>query len=98
MSWRLTQLNQELCDQDRIILDLFSNKDVNYIGRDSEFKKLLNYNSSSKNLILMVDRNVWCSDIVKLFSQHLKYPPKYFLNFSKKKLSLLTIISPLNYF
>lgn len=74
MSWRSTQLNQELCDQDRIILDLFTDKDVNYVGNDNEFKKLLNHNSSSTNLILIVNNNVWCSDIVELLVQHLQHP------------------------
>ena len=78
MSWRSTQLNQELCYQDRVILDLFANKDVNYLGRDLEFKKLLNHNSSATNLILIVDNNVWCSDIIKLIGQHLKYPVETF--------------------
>jgi len=78
MSWRSTQLNQELCDQDCVILDLFADKDVNYIGRDVEFKKLLNHNSSATNLILIVDDNVWCSDIIKMLNQHLKYSVETF--------------------
>ena len=78
MSWRVTQLNQELCDQDRVILDLFAGQDVNYVGRDSEFKKLVNHNSSSTNLILIVNNSVWCSDIIELISQHLKRPVETF--------------------
>jgi hypothetical protein len=78
MSWRLAQLNKELCNQDSIILDLFAFKDVNYIGSDNEFKKMLNYNSASKNLILIVDRSVWCSDIIKMLHQHLKHPIETF--------------------
>jgi hypothetical protein len=74
MSWRSTQLNQELCNQDRVILDLFHHKDVNYIGNDNEFKRLLNHNNSSTNLILIINHNVWCSDIVKFLCQHLKHP------------------------
>ena len=74
MSWRSTQLNQELCDQDRVILDLFAGQDVNYVGRDHEFKKLLNHNSSSTNLVLVVNNNVWCSDIIKLLGQYLTHP------------------------
>jgi hypothetical protein len=78
MSWRSTQLDQELCDQDRIILNLFADKDVNYIGRDVEFRKLLNHNSFATNLILIVDDNVWCSDIIKMLNQHLKYSVETF--------------------
>ena len=74
MSWRSTQLNQELCDQDRVILDLFAGQDVNYVGGDHEFEELLNHNSSSKNLVLIVNHNVWCSDIVKIFEQYLIDP------------------------
>ena len=72
MSWRTTQLDQELCDQDRIILDLFTNNDVNYVGRDNEFKKLLNHQSSATNLILIINNSIWFSDIIKCCNQHLQ--------------------------
>jgi len=78
MSWRTTQLQQELCDQDRIILDLFTDMDVNYVGKDIEFKNLLNHNDSSTNLILIINHQIWCSEVVALCHEHLRHPIKTF--------------------
>ena len=71
MSWRTIQLGKTLCDQDRLILDLFSGTDVKYIGPDSEFKTALPHNDLSTNLVLIINHQVWCSDIVKIVCQHL---------------------------
>jgi len=72
MTWRQTQLGQSLCDQDNIILDLFANKEVNYIGKDVEFKKLLNHSDVASNLIIIINDQIWCSEIARLLNQHLK--------------------------
>lgn len=74
MSWRTVQLGQDLCDQDQLILDLFKNKDVRYIGSDNEFAQMLSCNELAANLILVINHNVWCSDVVKLVSKHLVTP------------------------
>ena len=71
MSWRSIQLGQELCDQDKIILDLFQNKQVKYVGIDREFRQRLNTSTTAKNLVLVLNQNQWCSDIVKACQQHL---------------------------
>jgi hypothetical protein len=71
MSWRTVQLGQDLCDQDRLILDLFKDTNVRYIGPDSEFKAVLPHNELSTNLVLIINHQVWCSDIVKLVCRHL---------------------------
>ena len=71
MSWRSIQLNQQLCDQDRLILDLFQDSTVKYVGDDNEFKLLLNNDRTSSNLVLIINYNVWCSDIIKLCQIHL---------------------------
>jgi hypothetical protein len=64
MNWRLVQLGNRLCDQDLKILNLFDNKTVRYIGDDEQFSKTLNLCDSSSNLILILNRPMWCSDIV----------------------------------
>lgn len=63
MSWRSAQLDNQLCDQDIIILDLFQNKTVRYVGPDHEFADHLSINNSSSNLILILNRPVWLSEI-----------------------------------
>lgn len=74
MSWRTIQLGQDLCAQDRLIVDLFSGTDVKYVGTDSEFARVLQCNQQSTNLILTINHEVWCSDLIRLVGQHLVTP------------------------
>lgn len=74
MSWRSVQLGQELCDQDRTILDLFAGKDVNYVGNDLEFRSMLKHNPGSNNLILVFNSSAWLSDIVAKCKHYLSLP------------------------
>lgn len=71
MSWRTVQLGNDLCDQDRKILNLFDNQPVRYIGTDIEFAQHLNTSESASNLILIFNRNQWCSDIIDRCSRFL---------------------------
>lgn len=71
MSWRSIQLGQRLCDQDKIILDLFKAEPVKYIGIDTEFKQHVNENSSASNLILILNQPMWCSNIIQSCHLHL---------------------------
>jgi hypothetical protein len=63
MSWRSIQLGSQLCDQDRIILELFKNKSVRYVGSDREFARHLSIEQSSENLIVIINQPVWISEI-----------------------------------
>jgi hypothetical protein len=63
MSWRSTQLDNQLCDQDIVILDLFQNKTVRYVGTDYEFANHLVVDNSSSNLILILNQPAWLSEI-----------------------------------
>jgi hypothetical protein len=63
MSWRSAQLDDQLCDQDIIILDLFQNKTVRYVGIDYEFANHLSIDNSSSNLVLILNRPAWLSEI-----------------------------------
>lgn len=68
MSWRSTQLGNNLCAQDQIILQLFRDQPVRYVGKDKEFATHLNCDSQAENLVLIINQPVWCSqlrDIVK---------------------------------
>ena len=71
MSWRTIQLGQGLCDQDRIILDLFKDKTVRYVGSDNEFKMHLNLSDNASNLVLILNQLQWCSNIIKVCQQYL---------------------------
>jgi hypothetical protein len=63
MSWRSAQLDDRLCDQDIIILDLFQNKTVRYVGIDHEFANHLSIDNSSSNLVLILNQPAWLSEI-----------------------------------
>jgi hypothetical protein len=66
MSWRQTQLNQSLCDQDQIILQLFDQQPVKYLGHDLEFAKYLTQNDHAENLVLIINHPVWYSELISL--------------------------------
>lgn len=71
MSWRSVQLGNRLCDQDQIIVNLFQDKPVNYVGKDDEFAQHLNCFPSANNLILTINRACWVSDILKICQEQL---------------------------
>ncbi len=71
MNWRDSQLGAEaLCDQDQLILKLFQGQSVNYQGNDFKFAKHLDVDYKSSNLILILNRPLWLSEIVNLCNQH----------------------------
>jgi hypothetical protein len=74
MSWRSTQLGSDLCDQDRLILNLFGDRPVRYIGTDTEFAANLNCDQSSTALILILNQPLWLSQVVEQCQQHLADP------------------------
>lgn len=78
MSWRSVQLGNGLCDQDQLILSLFQNKTVNYVGHDYEFKTVLDHDPGSENLVLILNKPMWVSDIVSTCKQHLTSTIKTF--------------------
>ena len=71
MSWRTIQLGNQLCNQDQLILNLFRNKTVNYIGNDHEFKQHLTQDPMSKNLVLVINHPIWISNIITSCNQNL---------------------------
>lgn len=71
MSWRSDQLGGTLCDQDRIIIELFKDSSVNYVGYDQEFKQHLKYDANSANLVLILNDPMWLSNIADKCKKHL---------------------------
>jgi hypothetical protein len=69
MSWRSIQLGQDLCDQDRLILEMFGSSPVDYQGDDEEFARLLNRDPEAQNLILILNRRAWVSEIIQQIDQ-----------------------------
>jgi len=64
MSWRSLQIKQNACAQDRVVLSLFKNKTVNYVGTDLDFANKLNIDSNSRNLIAIVNSSMWMSTFI----------------------------------
>jgi hypothetical protein len=85
MSWREIQLGSNmLCDQDRLILDLFSNQTVRYVGKDLEAGRHLDIDPASSNLVLILNSAMWCSDIVKICRSCLKHPiTKFYIGINR---------------
>ena len=78
MSWRFTQLGNSFCDQDKLILSLFNNMPVNYVGTDREFQNSLLHDPVSPNLILVLNNPIWISGIFKKCQQCLTSNVKTF--------------------
>lgn len=78
MSWRTIQLGSDLCEQDQLIIELFGNQPVRYVGHDPEFAQHLNTSDSADNLILIINQNIWLSEIADLYQQHLDSSIKSF--------------------
>ena len=74
MSWRRTQLGNQLCDQDQLILELFANQSVRYIGNDAEFAQHLVLDNTSTNLILILNDPIWISDLYRTLHKNLTSP------------------------
>ena len=74
MSWRRTQLGNQLCDQDRLILELFQHQSVKYIGNDLEFAQQLTLDDTSTNLILILNKPIWISDLYCILNKNLTFP------------------------
>lgn len=78
MSWRTTQLDDALCDQDQLIIKLFSGNDVRYVGNDAEFSRHLQCNPNSENLVLIINQPLWLSDILSMCRTQLTNRTKNF--------------------
>jgi len=78
MTQRQIQLGSSLCDQDHLILQLFHNQAIRYVGSDLEFAKMLIQDHTSQNLILIINRPIWCSEIISLCKQELTSATKNF--------------------
>jgi len=69
-SWRSIQLKDQLCKQDELILSLFENLTVKYVGNDKEFESKLSISPESPHLIIVIDRPLWASDIKELIKNN----------------------------
>jgi hypothetical protein len=80
-SWRSIQLSGGTCSQDLLILDFFRNKKVKYVGDDLEFSQLLDLDDTATNLYLVINYNLWLSELISVVENNLlnkKYQSFYF--------------------
>ena len=82
MSWRSTQLGNNNCDQDKLILDLFKNKPVHYIGNDTGFASRLNLDPTSEHAVAIFNHTGWLSELVE-FIQDLKEYKSFYLGINR---------------
>lgn len=64
MSWRSLQLRQKACSQDQVVLELFKNKKVKYIGADFEFAAMLDLDAQSQHLVYVINQPLWLSEML----------------------------------
>ncbi len=78
MTWRSLQLRSGDCSQDTLLLNLFQKKSVRYVGTDREFEKKLSIDPNSTNLIAVVNRSIWLSELIEFVKQNLSVPTTTF--------------------
>jgi hypothetical protein len=77
MSWRTVQLGDSNCDQDQIILDLYKDNAVNYIGNDPEFASKLTLDINSEHAVAVFNQPGLLSDFINFTQQLAKYKTFY---------------------
>jgi hypothetical protein len=61
-----------------LILQLFEDNPVKYIGQDLEFAKYLNQNNQAENLVLIINQPLWCSELIAMCKTQLTSSIKTF--------------------
>lgn len=79
MSGRVTQLANELCEQDQLILDLFKDKLVKFVGSDLSFARNLSIDPMAANLVAIYNTEGWVSNLIDFITLHLC--SKHYTNF-----------------
>ena len=82
MSWRSVQLGTSNCDQDEVILNLYKNVPVNYIGHDTEFAQKLSLDPSSNHAVAIFNHKAWMSELIE-FIQNLKKYKSFYLGINR---------------
>lgn len=63
MTWRDVQLGSDLCDQDRLILDLIQRRSVRIHGHSMGFDKFCDIDSQSDFGLIFFNQPLWLSEI-----------------------------------
>lgn len=84
-SWRSIQLGNDNCDQDNIILELYNNVPVKYIGKDLEFASKLVLDESSQHIVAIFNTSGWVSDFVE-FILTLKNAQSFYLGVNRYRI------------
>ena len=77
MTWRLVQLDNALCEQDQVILSIYKDRPVKYIGHDNEFAKKLLIDIDSKDVVAIFNTDGWLSDLVSFIKNLSEYHSFY---------------------
>lgn len=86
MTWRTVQLGNKLCDQDHIILNLFKNRPVKYIGNDHDFSKNLNIDTNSKSVIAIFNHPAWLSEFLIFVKKSIRDSEEFYLGINRYQL------------
>lgn len=81
-SWRSVQLGNDNCDQDNIILGLYKNVPVKYIGPDLEFASKLVLDENSKHIVAIFNTANWLSTFIE-FVLNLEHATSFYLGVNR---------------
>lgn len=86
MTWRTVQLGNKLCDQDQIILNLFGDRPVRYIGNDNDFSNHLNVDYNSKSVIAIFNHPAWLSEFLIFVKKSIRDSKEFYLGINRYQL------------
>jgi hypothetical protein len=83
MRWRTVQLGNRLCDQDQLILDLFGNRPVKYLGSDLTFAKNLNIDSNSTTVVAVFNSPGWLTDLLDFIQSSINNSNEFYIGINR---------------
>lgn len=72
MNWRTTQLGDQLCDQDQVILDLVAGRPVRVHGNHNGFDRWIQIDDHSDFCLIFINQPFWLSQVRDFCVQHMR--------------------------
>ena len=83
MSWRTVQLGNALCSQDQLIIKLFNNRPVRYIGSDTVFAKNLQLDHKSSSVVAVFNSSGWLTDLLQFIEKSIRNSDEFYIGINR---------------
>jgi hypothetical protein len=82
MNWRNLQLDGQLCDQDKVIVSIYDQMPVRYLGDDIDFAQYLTIDEQSRHIVAIFNQPGWMTDFIR-FIDNLKDASSFYLGINR---------------